>query len=151
MKNPLEDKLKELFDSTEKAAKIVEAHPGQSIDQIKKTVSLNISAHVTAESHVGLFVYNVLNRKGDLKTLVDAAAKRIVLSDSRIEVAFQGLSPADKATRAEKIYNVLVSELTSFFENLKGKDFDQNKAVEALTTTVVKKVAEILNSFGKAV
>lgn len=150
MINPLENKLKEIFDTSEHAAEIVEKHPGQNFDQIKKTFELNVSAHISTSNHVGLFVYNVLNRKGDLKTLADAAAKRIVLSDARVEAVFQNLPVTEKAARAEKIYNIIVVELTSFFEQLKGKNLDQNTIIESLTSVVSKKISETLNSFGKA-
>lgn len=145
MADPLEGKLKEIFDAGEKAAQIIKNHPGQSFEQIKKAVDLNISAHVSASNHIGLFVFNVLNKKGDLKTLADSATKRIVLSDARIEVAFQKLSVKEKAARAEKIYGVILADLVSYFENLKGKKLDQNKIVDDLTVEIVKKIPELLN------
>ncbi len=147
MADELKNKLKKIFDDAEKAVTIIRNHPGQSFEQIKKTVNLNITAHVVAGNHVGLFVYNVLHQKGDLKTLADAAAKRIVLSDPRIETAFVGLSVADKTATAEKIYNLILADLVSYFENLKGKKLDQSTITEELTINVTKKIASILNQF----
>ena len=96
MSSPLENKLKEIFDSNRKAAEIIKKHPGQSFEQIKKTFDLNVSAHVIVSNHIGLFVSNVLNRKGDLAILAGSAAKRIVLSDPRIAAAFQKLNQRKK-------------------------------------------------------
>jgi len=144
MNSPLEQKLREIIEINRKAAKIIKNHPGQSFEQIKKSVDLNIASHVSTSNHVALFVYNVMNQKGDLKTLADSAAKRIVLSDSRIETAFQSLSTAEKAAKAEKIYNSILTDLVSYFENLKGTKIDQNKIIDELTTQLVKKIAAIL-------
>ena len=147
MSSPLENKLKEIFDSNRKAAEIIKKHPGQSFEQIKKTFDLNVSAHVIVSNHIGLFVSNVLNRKGDLAILAGSAAKRIVLSDPRIAAAFQKLKPEEKAARAEKIFAALASGLTSYFENFKGKELDRAAIIEELTTKVTKKNAEILSKF----
>lgn len=145
MVSPLENKLKQVFDDAEKAAEIIKNHPNQNFEQIQKSVNLNISAHVSTSNHIALFVHNVLNRKGDLKSLADSAAKRIVLSDARIEAAFDNLSVAQKAVGAEIIYNTIVADLTSYFENLKGKQIDQNRITDQLTTMIVKKVNQILS------
>jgi len=147
MSSPLENKLKEIFGSNRKAAEIIKKHPGQSFEQIKKTFDLNVSAHVIVSNHIGLFVSNVLNRKGDLAILAGSAAKRIVLSDPRIAAAFQKLKPEEKAARAEKIFDALASGLTSYFENFKGKELDRAAIIEELTTKVTKKIAEILSKF----
>ena len=150
MSSPLEDKLKEIFDDNRKAVEVIKKHPGQNFEQIKKTFDKNVSAHVIASNHIGLFVYNVLNRKGDLTTLANSAAKRIVLSDPRIEAAFAKLKPEEKISRARKISETIVVELTSYFENLKGKKLDQAAISEELTTKVTTKVAEQLSSSQQA-
>lgn len=146
MSSPLEQKLREILDADRKALQVIKNHPGQSYEQIKKSVDLNISAHVSASNHVGLFVYNAMNKKSDLKTLADACAKRIILSDARIEAAFQKLTAAQKAKGAEIINNFIVADLVSYFENLKGKTMDQSKIVDELTVAIVKKIAETLQA-----
>jgi len=147
MASNINEKLKDIFDNAEKAAQIVRAHPGQNIDQVRKSVNTNIVAHVSASNHIGLFVSKVLNRKGDLKTLADTTTKRIILSDIRIENTFKKLSVDEKTKRAEAIYNVVLPELMSYFEKLKGKKLEQKQISEELTVTIVKKIAETLKQF----
>jgi len=139
-------KLLKFFADNRKAIEIMKVHPGKSAAEIKALLDRNVSAHVVVSNHVGLFVYNVLNRKGDLAALADSAGKRIILSDPRIEAALAKLKPEEKAERAEKIFNIVVIELSSYFENLKEKKLDQNQIIEELTTKVTAKIGETLKT-----
>ncbi|MCX6810246.1 MAG: hypothetical protein NTY30_00705 [Candidatus Berkelbacteria bacterium] len=147
MVDPREQKLREILATDRKALQVIRNHPGQSFEQIKQSVDLNISAHVSTNNHIGLFVYNVLHQKSDLKSLADTAAKRIILSDARIEAVFAKLSVDEKAVQAEKIYNIILTYLVSYFTNLKGQKLNAEAITDELTVAVTKKVAETLGHF----
>lgn len=142
----LKAKLRQFFETNKKAAEFILAHPGKSADELSAMIEINIKAHVNNNFHISIFVANVLAKKGDLATLADSAAKRIVLSDPRIEAAFVKLKPEEKISRARKISDAITSELVSYFENLKGKELDRAAIIEELTTKVTIKIAEILQT-----
>lgn len=139
-------KLQDFFEVNKKAAEIVMAHPGKSPAELKQTIDTNISAHINNDFHILIFITNVLAKKSDLSSMAQSCARRIVLSDPRIEAAFKTLTVVEKAAEAEKIYNIIVADLVSYFENTKGKKLDSEAMVEELTTAVTKKVAETLHA-----
>ncbi|MEI8061255.1 MAG: hypothetical protein WCG99_03095 [Candidatus Berkelbacteria bacterium] len=143
-------KLKRFFDDCENAAKVMEAHPGQSYEQIESSFHSNAAAHSQIRLHVTYFVDSIINQKGDLSGQAQIAARRIILSDPRINEFIKNLKVADRPLLAEKIYNLVVAELTTYFENLRGTKIDHNKIVEDLTADIVKKISQALGSLGKA-
>jgi len=145
MSNPLEAKLKEIFATSKKAAQIVIAHKGQSFESIKQAFDLNVSSHVIVMNHITVYVQKVLNRRGDLRQLSTSAAKRITLSDPKIELAAKTLSQNQIEVFNNQMTKVLSDELAGYFENYKGQNIDQNRTIEDLTEITLKKVNQILS------
>ena len=146
----LRAKLQDFFAVNKKAAEIALAHPGKSFVEIKQSIDNNISAHVNNDFHVLTFVGNVLAKKGDLASLAQSCARRIVLSDPRILNYFVQNPKADKIKLSQTLSDDLQTLLVNYFENVKGKKLNSEAMVDELTTQVTKKVAETLKSFGKA-
>ena len=140
MNTNIELKIKEILDSAEKAAEIIKNHPGESLEQIKAGFDMNIQAHITTKNHVSLFISKVLAKQGDLKTLADSAAKRIILSDIRLAEYMKSLKPEDKIKTAEAIHSALIKTLVSYFENFKGKSLNQKLMSEELTVNASKNI-----------
>ena len=140
----LKAKLRQFFAANKKAAEIILAHPGKSQEEIIHSFDLNLKAHVNNNFHIATFVGNVLNRKGDLAILAGSAAKRIVLSDPRIEIAFAKLKTEEKVVRAKEISDTIAEELTTYFENFKSKELDQVAIIDELTTKITAKIGREL-------
>jgi len=139
------EKLMKFLETNRKALEIVKNHKGKTFEEIQQSLNLNIAAHVSSMNHVSLFVNNILNQKGDLKTLADSAAKRIVLSDARIEFIFKKLTVQQKITQAERISQMITATLIEYFENLKGKKINPGQISNELTIEINKKIANLLS------
>ncbi|MFA5158254.1 MAG: hypothetical protein WC451_03680 [Patescibacteria group bacterium] len=138
-------KLRDFFDAYENAAKFKQAHPGKNNKELESMVAQNINAHVNNDFHVATFVASVLSKKGDLEALSLSAARRIVLSDPRIEIYFKANPSADKIKLSEKITAEIQKILMDYFLKFKGRAVDSEAISAELTVSVTKKIAELLN------
>ena len=139
-------KLRNFFLAYKQAAEFSLAHPDKEPEELVAIMKSNIAAHINNDFHIATFVASVLAKKGDLATLADSAAKRIVLSDPRIEAAFAKLKSEQKVAKAKEISAAIAGELTNYFENLKGKVLNREAIINELTTRVTAKVAETLKT-----
>ena len=140
-------KLKKFFDDYEKAIRAIEAHPNQNYEQIKQSFDLNVQSHSRTVVHISAFVNDVFNKKADLASLATSAARKIVLSDSRLAHYFETSPAANKIEISRESATALEKIFLDYFQNLKGKVMNKTAIVEELTHKAVSAISEILQKY----
>jgi len=140
-------KLLNFFRVNKQAAEIILAHKGQSYEQIKASFDANVAAHVQNGIHVAMFVADVMKKKGDLNSLALTAAKRVAVSDPRLESFLQANPKINAEVAKKEIADEVQSILVNYFSTLKGTALDQNRIIEELAGKVTGRIGVILNSW----
>lgn len=141
----LTQKLRDFFTAYGNAAKFKLAHPGKTNKELEGLVLMNMNAHINNDFHIATFVVSVLGKKGDLESLSLSAARKIVLSDPRIEDHFKTNPEADKIKISQQISDEVQKLLMDYFLHFKGQKIDSENITMDLTVAATKKVAEILS------
>lgn len=145
----LKAKLLNFFQLNKQAAEIILAHRGQSFEQIKASFNANVAAHVQNGIQIAMFVNNVMNKKGDLSTLANSAAGKVVAADPRLDGFLQANPKISADAGRKEIADDIEKILVAYFTNLKGATLDQNRIIEELAGKVTGRIGEILRAWSK--
>ncbi len=143
----LREKLLRFFELNKKAADVILAHPGKSFEEIKASFDANVAAHARISIQVASFVNDIFSKKSDLSALALSASRRIVLADPRIENFYKINPKIDPAATSQEISEDVQSMLVNYFENLKGRNIDQEKIIEDITAKITLQIGQLLAKY----